>query len=367
MERIGPSYAGNNLVNLVAELERRLTGHSPTRGLRPDLGRLIPDARNYLLVIVDGLGTGQLSHPNARQLRSRHRGDLEAPFPTTTTVSLSSICTGLTPLQHGVIGYRQWFPDLGKVVSLLRWTDLSGRHVRYDTASFLPAPNLWERLTARQVTGVFVQPAVFFDTPLSRMLYRGAQMRGYSSPLEVDPTYLFSRSGRTLAMVYYHILDVAAHEGGQRSELYGQAMTGANRLWETLARRLPPDTAMVGTSDHGHCDIREDGKHKPAQADTEGIRWWGDSRSLMVSGPSDRIEALAERTGSKMIGAQQLRRWLGRGRPHPDLPRRMPDAVLLAPEHTGIFPKGMDSQKTGHHGGLTPAEIRIPLLVADCR
>ena len=365
MERIVPSYKGNNLVNLVAELERRLTGHSPTRGLRSDLADLIPSARNYLLVIIDGLGTGQLSHPNARVLRSSHQGDLEAPFPTTTTVSLSSICTGLTPIQHGVIGYRQWFPDLGKVVSLLRWTDLSGKVVKYNTASFLPAPNLWERLTARQARGMIVQPSEFSDTPLSKMLYLGAEMRVYSSPVEVDPAYLVARSGRTLAIIYYHAVDVAAHEKGQRSQEYGKAMSGADRLWERLAHRLPSNTVMVGTSDHGHIDIPPDGKINLAKADTAGMRWWGDSRSLMLAGPGERIEELAVRTDSKLVHANELRRWLGRGRPHPELESRMPDAVLIAADNTGIFPKGMDTRKVGHHGGLTPAEVQIPLLVVQ--
>ncbi len=364
MQRLVPSYAGRNLVNLVAELERRLTGHSPTRGLRSDLADLIPAARNYLLVVIDGLGAGQLSHPDAEPLRAFHRADLEAPFPTTTTVSLSTICTGLTPLRHGVIGYRQWFPDLGKVVSLLRWTDLSGRHVNYHTASVLPAPNLWERLAARQVRGQIVQPAAFFDTPLSRMLYRGAEMRGYSSPLEVDPAYLTSAPKRTLAVVYYHLLDVAAHEGGQGSPAYRQAMTVASRLWERMAGRLPSDTVLVGTSDHGHFDIPPEGKIKLSRSDTEGLRWWGDSRSLMVRGPEERIEALARRTGSQIVSARTVRRWLGPGPAHPDLEQRMPDALLLAPENVGIFPKGMDTRMTGHHGGLTAAEVRIPLLVS---
>ena len=363
MERMGPAYAGNNLVNLVAELERRLTGHSPTRGLRPDLAAMIPAARNYLLVVFDGLGAGQLPHANASAMAEPRRAILEAPFPTTTTVGLSSICTGLTPRQHGVIGYRQWLPDLQKVVSLLRWTDLSGQPVRYDTASFLPAPNLWERLSSRQARGVVVQPGAFFDTLLTRMLYRGAEMRGYFSASEVDPAYLFTRSKRTLAMVYYHAVDVAAHEAGQHSESYRLAMAGADQLWARLAGRLPSDTVMVGTSDHGHCDIPEEGKFILDKTDTEGLRWWGDSRALMLSGPSERIGALAEKTGSRMIAAHVVRTWLGRGRPHPDLEARMPDALLLARDNTGIFPKGMDTRKTGHHGSLTPAESQIPLLV----
>lgn len=363
MELIGPAYAGNNLVNLVAELERCLTGQSPTKGLRPDLAALIPAARNYLLVVFDGLGADQLAHPNASAMLGSRLAILEAPFPTTTTVGLSSICTGLTPLQHGVVGYRQWMPDLQKVVSLLRWTDLSGQHVRYDTGSFLPAPNLWERLSSRQARGVIVQPSAFLDTPLTRMLYRGAAMRGYRSPSEVDPAYLFSGSKRTLAMVYYHEVDVAAHESGQPSESYDLAMSGADQLWARLADRLPRDTVMVGTSDHGHCDIPEEGKFILEKTDTEGLRWWGDSRALMLSGPADRIGALAEKTSSRMIPAQILRTWLGRGQPHPDLDARMPDVMLLARDNTAIFPKGMDTRKIGHHGGLTPAEAQIPLLV----
>ena len=44
-----PSYDGANLANLAAELEIRLTGRSPTRGLRPELAELIPHTRNYVL------------------------------------------------------------------------------------------------------------------------------------------------------------------------------------------------------------------------------------------------------------------------------------------------------------------------------
>ena len=63
-----PSYDGANLANLAAELEIRLTGKSPTRGLRPELAELIPHTRNYLLLIIDGLGDQQLAHPAAATL-----------------------------------------------------------------------------------------------------------------------------------------------------------------------------------------------------------------------------------------------------------------------------------------------------------
>ena len=141
-----PSYEGDNLVNLVAELKIRLTGKSPTRRLRSDLADLIPDTRNYVLVVIDGLGEDQLSHPSSDRMRRSHRATLMAPFPNITTVGLSSIATALTPMQHGVIGYTQWLPSIGRVVNMLQWTSRSWGPFDYDVAGFLPTPNLWELL-----------------------------------------------------------------------------------------------------------------------------------------------------------------------------------------------------------------------------
>ena len=72
---------------------------------------------------------------------------LKAPFPTTTTVGLSSIATALAPMQHGVIGYTQWTPDLVRVINMLQWADKWER-VNYDTTGLLPAPNLWPKCGA---------------------------------------------------------------------------------------------------------------------------------------------------------------------------------------------------------------------------
>jgi hypothetical protein len=58
-----PDYSGGGLINLVAELERRLTGKAVSPGLQPELAAAVPDAAGYLLVLCDGLGDGQLAHP----------------------------------------------------------------------------------------------------------------------------------------------------------------------------------------------------------------------------------------------------------------------------------------------------------------
>ena len=115
MESPTPSYDGTNLANLVAELEVRLTGRSQTRGLRPCLAELIPHTRNYLLLIIDGLGDRQLTHPPQPQpVRTRqHRRCENGDLPTHRAPGHSSEQHGmprggtpriLIPTRHPAVG-----------------------------------------------------------------------------------------------------------------------------------------------------------------------------------------------------------------------------------------------------------------------
>ncbi len=91
-----PDYAGGALVNLVAELERRLTGSALHPGLHPQLAAAIPAAQSYVLILFDGLGNGQLAHAAAAPLAAARVGVLDAGWPTTTTVSMATVATGMT-------------------------------------------------------------------------------------------------------------------------------------------------------------------------------------------------------------------------------------------------------------------------------
>src|SRR5690606_1401282 len=122
-----PDYAGRGLVNLVAELESRLAGTaSMPRLVDPSW---IPDADGYVMVLFDGLGSHQLSHPGASELAGDHVADLDAGFPTTTTTSLATLVTGLPPGRHGVIGHLLYLPRLGAVVNTLKWMTPAGHPV----------------------------------------------------------------------------------------------------------------------------------------------------------------------------------------------------------------------------------------------
>jgi hypothetical protein len=362
---IGPDYAGTGLLNLVAEIEARLTGTARAKGLATDLASAIPEASSIILVLFDGLGDLQLNHPGAEVFRGARLGALDAPFPTTTTVSMSTIATGTSPSTHGVIAHLSWFPELGRVVNTLKWVDLSGAAVDYPTGRLLPSPNLWERLTAGGIRTVTVQPAGFVTTPLTAALYRGAEFVGAKTPDEfVTRTVEAAATERTLVFTYVPPVDFAAHVFGLESPEYSEAMATAAGIWSGIVERLPANAVMIGTADHGVPAIAETGKILVRNKVYLPLDFWGDPRAVMVRGSQRLIGRLIAETGAVGVNPEQFIPWLGPGPRHKELDRRMPDAVLLAPPGKVILPPGFDKRLVGYHGGLSREEVAVPLLVA---
>lgn len=344
----------------MAEIEYRLTGASAWSRVDPELSQAIPDADTYVLVLFDGLGVAQLEHERGASLAGAMVDSLEAPFPTTTSVSLSTIATGLPPSKHGQVAHLTWMEDLGQVVNCLKWVNLAGEAVHYDYGSVLPAPNLWERLRPAGIEPITVQPGDFSASPLTRVLYRGARFEGIwdTDELATAAAQLAAEPGR-FVFAYFPLVDVAGHVYGLRSDEFSEAMSMAVRVWEQIAVALPPGAALLGTSDHGLVEFSEANKLIIRDPRFDDLRLAGDARGVhMWSGDELITDFAAETSGqiadpSALIGPDPTEQSLAR------LGRRL----VVAPDDKVIIPKGFDKRLRCYHGGLTPEEVRIPLLV----
>lgn len=353
-----PSYDGTGLVNLMAELEHRLTGASKWPRLTDTT--VIPDAPSYVFVLFDGLGTAHLEHKDAGSFRTSLTGVLEAPFPTTTSVSLATVATGLPPSQHGQVAHLQWMPDLEKVVNTLKWVTPHGEHVGYEYGSLLPGPNLWERLRAAGVEPITVQPGEFAGSPLSRALYRGCRFEGVWDVEDMvkATVQLASEPGR-LIFTYVNQVDFAGHVFGLESKEFGEAMRLAVGVWEKLAAQLPPDVALIGTADHGLAEFGDDQKMLIRDHRFDGLRFAGDSRGVQMWGERALMDEMVALTGGELADPRAL---VG---PDPTdlVVGRLGERVLIPPDHLAVLPRGFDKRLRCYHGGLSRAEVEIPLLV----
>lgn len=336
----------SGLVELIAEIENRL----------------IDNRTSVVLVLFDGLGT-QFLDERAPALAPHWSATLRAPFPSTTTVSLATIATGHSPATHGVIGHLLWWPEVGRVVNMLKFVDLSGSAVSIDNESVLPKPNLWERLRASGCESVTVQPADFADTPLTRTLYRGCRFVGASTIDEfVERTVSAASVPGTFVFTYLPPVDYAAHVFGTDSVEVATALSWVSAIWEGLVSRLPTEVALMGTADHGVMAIPEEGKILIRDSRYRPLEFWGDPRAVMVRGSARLTRELADLTGAHLVEPAEFLPWLGEKSAHQHLTARLPDAVLLAQPGQVILPWGFDKRLAGYHGGIEPIEVDVPLL-----
>jgi hypothetical protein len=357
------SSDGSGLVNLVAELEYRAAGSTAFPRLKDVSIPTNPDHATTVLVLFDGLGSHQLDHPGAHDLASAHIGSVDAPFPTTTTVSLATIATGRPPSQHGLIAYQLWNPDIGKVINTIHMSTMWGERIEQRHDDFLPGPNLWERMSTSGVEVITVQPESFDRSPLSLALYRGASFVPYSSASEaVDRTVeTANRPGRFVFLYIPHV-DFAAHVAGQRSNEYDRAINEANGVWASLAEQLGPGVLLVGTADHGHIDILQANKVRLSKADEEGLILYGDARALFVRGDGAR---LADGLPGTWVRYADLRGSWGTEPLHEAFEGRRPDGIIFADEGYAIFHSRSNDRLVGHHGGISEEERLVPVLVRN--
>ncbi len=360
-ERVLPSY-GDGCVN---ELVPALLGGGPSPGLPVDLSG--PGAK--VLLVLDGLGWDQLVDrwTLAPTLRSFDGGPITTVAPSTTATALTSITTGLTPGEHGIVGYRMVVDD--DVMNCLRWwTDGRG-----DARQTTP-PDLIQPYPPFLGQGVpMVSKAEFRTSGFSKAHLRGARLSGYRTPaVLVHETARLVREGESFVYAYYDGVDKVAHEYGLEST-YEAEMAFADRIVADLMAALPPGTQVIVTADHGQVDCA-DGLvtiDSAALDLTDGLSGEGRFRWLhaVTGAEADLLDAATEAHGHHawVVSIDEIvdEGWFGSSI-SAEARRRLGDVALL-PWEPIAFDDPADSgpfELVSRHGSLTSAEMVVPLLSA---
>jgi hypothetical protein len=248
---IMPSYGTATLADLSSSILASLDPQAPPEhnvvGLTP--------AQRACLLIVDGLGWDLLrDHPAVAPFLSelaRNSKPITAGFPATTVTSLTSICTGRPPGQHGMLGYKVLVPGEDIVLNALRWD------ARIDPRLWQPLPTIYERANEAGIAAVHVALGAFRGTGLTVASMRGAAYRPADSmgALAAQGAAAINENPRALVTVYHGDLDNTGHMFGVGSDAWYNQLAHVDKLAEQLAGALPSGTWLYVTADHGMVDI----------------------------------------------------------------------------------------------------------------
>jgi hypothetical protein len=136
-------------------------------------------------------------------------------------------------------------------------------------------------------------------------------------------------------------------------------MKVAAGVWERLLAGLPPGVAVLGTSDHGLAEFTEEQKMLIRQPEFSDLRFAGDTRGVQLWGDPGVMTDLVDLTGGALANPVPL---IGPDPVEVAL-TRLGERVLIPPDDVAVIPKGFDKRLRCYHGGLSRAEVEIPLLI----
>ena len=377
-----PAYGVATLADVLPGVAAAL-GTPVSRGDLPadplGLADALRGARRGAVLLVDGLGADLVrAHADLAPTlaaMSSPAGTLQAPCPSTTPVSLTTIGTGLPPGSHGILGFVTDVPGEGRTLNHTQWTDDP------DPADWQAQPTVFERAAADGVAVTAVGPWAYAGSGLTVSAYRGARYTGAVGP--GDLTALM-RSGleagpRSLVYGYMAELDLTGHVRGVDSPSWRAQLALVDRVVEQLVDGLPDDAALLVTADHGMLDVpaatRLDLDDEPDLAD--GVRLLaGEPRARYVhTEPGAEADVLARWRGvlgdrAWVVGRDEAIASGVFGPVQDDLAARIGDVVALARGSWALVSPRLEpgpSRLAAYHGSLTATELAIPLLTARGR
>ncbi len=358
-----PDYSGANVRAIVPTLL------APHRGAdRAWMPAPVRDAAQVVILVLDGLGWEQfLEHrQHMPTLGAFEGGPITTVAPSTTATALTSITTGLTPGEHGLVGYRM---DVGgEVLNVLRWaTEAGDARRKHEPKRVQPfAPFMGEPVPV-------VTKADFERTAFTEAHLRGGRMVGWraASSLAVTVGELL-REGEPLIYAYYDGIDKIAHERGFGA-YYEAELRSADDIVEQVRAQLTDGAALLVTADHGQVDVginirpmADDVQKLTRHLSGEGRFRWLHARP----GAADELLEAAQsahRDVAWVMSRQELIEggWFG-SVVSPPVAARLGDVALITKAPTSF----LDPADSGpyplvcRHGSLTSAEMLVPLLAS---
>jgi len=399
-----PRYDGLSIANIAPTIARLLNANLDGMELT-HLAETDRDYEHVVLFVIDAFGYNLLAKmKEARELldsafprKKAKRALLTSVFPSTTATALTSMFTGLTPSEHGMLGYTLFLKEVGAVVNMISLSPVNdwGRSRIFDLGftpeRLLPCQKLTESLSKAGIPSRMLIRYELRGSGLSTLLYGQSEIIPYisASDMFLSLTKILDERRGGLTIVYWDGLDAIEHHYGPFSEEVRFEMSlfffSLMKFLKKIRRRSADDVLLMLTSDHGQARIGDE-----TSFDVNGIQWLKDSLLMPPTGEGRCAYMYLRRDARNFRGVfkkklgrhfalmgteESIAKGLyGKGELPRDYVDRLGDAVAIAKGASKlIFTYNIRERpetpfvRYGSHGGLTLDEMLVPFVSAPLK
>lgn len=340
--------------------------------------------KNVVLIVLDGMGTDMMERnlPKSNFLRKNHIDNLTSVFPSTTAAAMTSYYTGVSPNEHGWLGWSLYFKEFCRTIDVFPNVDSYTKTPvsKLNAAEFvMPYETIYKEIAYSVIGDVktFTIAPTGVNISEDGNIHKAADRFDRVTELV---KMICAMEENTFTFVQWNSPDDTAHKEGCYSDRVTDKLTAISTHIEELGSKLT-DTLIIVTADHGMVDITEEIKinHIPEIADCLIIPPFVESRAAACYVKSDRRTDFEKAYHNYLSNDFMLfskndvlaKSILGKGKPHPKTIDFIGDYMLCAIGSKSLRYQTLNEKpKTPHkanHGGLTDEEMIIPLIVVPTK
>ncbi len=401
---VTPRYDGHCISNIPDTIFKllHLKSHNPLR-MEPvyDIG---DGAENVILLLLDGVGFRMLEHAESELMvpalgnvfRQSFNGAITSIFPSTTATAITTLNTGLTPQEHGILGYTSYFRDFGSIVNMLKFAPISNEDMSlFDCGiepwMILPGTTIHEKLHNEGISSFMYVGNAIRNNGLSNIVNRGAEVMPYFTSSDMFVRLrknLEKGASSTFHFAYLSSPDRIAHMRGPFTEEFSSEVNAIlyslkTDLIEKLDSGVGKKTTIIVSADHGHAQISRENVFDLAKSRELSNMLarppTGDSRAFFMStraGCTDAVIDYFEKYLKNMFSIFRSRELLdigvlGSGTPSSETMDRIGDLIAVARNdaafensNLSVIQKSNGVWLEGRHGGLSENEMIVPVIAS---
>ena len=406
---IKPQYdSATCFANIPPTIIHLLTGEdTPNRLPREIFGDLPQRYQKVVLLFVDAFGWHFFEKYAERSvflqeiIKNGAVAKLTSQFPSTTAAHVTCIHSGLPVGQHGVFEWQYYEPKLDAMITplLFSFAGTMERETLKPTGisarDLVPNHTIYQTLQQHGVQSFIAQFAAYAQSPYSELIGQGSRIVPYMTLPEILTNLrlaLIQSHSPTYFMLYYGSIDGVAHHYGPDSPQFEAEVEAflaiLDRTFYQKINNSFQDTLFLLTADHGQVTVSpKTAIHLNQDPRFNGIeRYFKTSQKgdLLVPGGSPRDfflyikdDLLAEAQAfltERLNGVADVRLvddmiregYFGPEPPSAAFMSRVGNLVILPYDGETVWwydPGRFEQKFYGHHGGLSPGEMEIPLLM----
>lgn len=322
--------------------------------------------KNVVVMLFDGMGTAILEkHKRVAPFLIEHNiRRISSVFPPTTTAATTSIETGLTPCEHGWLGWALYFKEVDKNVCLFTNTEFGKDEIAADypvAKTAIPFDNLETKIRKTGKQAYFVSK------------YADIKTDSVQTTCNIVRE-LCEKEGEKYIYCYWNQPDHDMHDFGTTHANVTEQIRLINDEVETLCKDLK-DTLVIVTADHGLIDAEWKSLcDYPEIADCLERVPSIESRAMSVFVKKGRGKEF-EKAFNAAFGKDYIllshdevlnSNLFGAGKPNSRFEDFVGDYVAIATGKTCINPFAPDDEPfIGMHAGLSKDETFVPFIAIE--